>query len=127
MVASGATFAAVAGFPRLAAVSPEFDDLCELVHICRRNARAKLPNQPLRSVGTMSDPDNAPDCDFCKSGHVITSTQEIAFRQWTDKGYVFCRTTIPIGVCDRCGSRHWNEDAEAIIQDVVRQEYRKLF
>jgi hypothetical protein len=63
---------------------------------------------------------------FCKSGHVITSTQEIAFRQWTDKGYVFCRTTIPIGVCDRCGSRHWNEDAEAIIQDVVRQEYRKL-
>jgi len=26
----------------------------------------------------MSDPDNAPDCDFCKSGHVITSTQEIA-------------------------------------------------
>jgi hypothetical protein len=39
---------------------------------------------------------------------------------------VFCRATIPIGVCDRCGSRHWSEDAETIIEDAVRQEYQKL-
>jgi hypothetical protein len=80
----------------------------------------------LRSVGTMSDLDNAQDCDFCKHGHVDIRAQDIAFRQWTDKGYVFCRATIPIGVCNRCGSRHWSEDAEAIIEDVVRREYRKL-
>jgi hypothetical protein len=74
----------------------------------------------------MSDLDNAQDCDFCKHGHVDIRAQDIAFRQWTDKGYVFCRATIPIGICDRCGSRHWSEDAEAIIEDVVRREYRKL-
>jgi hypothetical protein len=75
----------------------------------------------------MSDPSDAQACDFCKLGHVAKRAQQVTFRQWTDKGYVFCRATIPIGVCDHCGSRHWNEDAEAIIEDVVRQEYQKLF
>ena len=50
----------------------------------------------------------------------------ISFRQWTDKGYVFCRAEIPIGVCDCCGAKHWNQDAEAIINEVVRREYDKL-
>jgi len=30
------------------------------------------------------------------------------------------------GICDRCGSRHWNADAEAIIEESVRREYEKL-
>lgn len=74
----------------------------------------------------MSDPSDAPECDFCRRGHIGQRSQRIAFRQWTDKGYIFCRATIPIGICDRCGSRHWNEEAEAIIEDVVRSEYQKL-
>ena len=74
----------------------------------------------------MSDPNDAQVCDFCKGGHVAKRDQQVTLRQWTDKGYVFCRATIPIGVCDRCGSRHWSEDAETIIEDAVRQEYRKL-
>jgi YgiT-type zinc finger domain-containing protein len=82
--------------------------------------------QPSRSVGTMSDPNDAQVCDFCKGGHVAKRNQQVTFRQWTDKGYVFCRATIPIGVCDHCGSRHWSEDAETIIEDAVRQEYQKL-
>jgi hypothetical protein len=82
--------------------------------------------QPSWSVGTMSDPNDAQVCDFCKHGHVAKRNQQVTFRQWTDKGYVFCRATIPIGVCDRCGSRHWSEDAETIIEDAVRQEYQKL-
>jgi len=76
--------------------------------------------------GTMSDADDVERCDFCKRGRVIRRNQQISFRQWTDKGYIFCRAEIPIGVCERCGSRHWNEDAEAIINEVVRQEYDKL-
>ena len=28
--------------------------------------------------------------------------------------------------CDCCGAKHWNQDAEAIINEVVRREYDKL-
>ena len=34
--------------------------------------------------------------------------------------------TIPLGVCDHCGSKHWTEDAEAITEAAVRREYAKL-
>ena len=75
----------------------------------------------------MSDPNHAQVCDFCKDGHVAKRNQQVTFRQWTDKGYVVCQATIPIGVCDRCGSRHLgSQDAETIIEDAVRQEYQKL-
>jgi hypothetical protein len=77
-------------------------------------------------LGPMSDPHDVQDCDFCKKGLVARHSQQIAFRQWTDKGYVFCRATVPVGRCDRCGARHWNADAEAIIEAVVRTEYDKL-
>jgi len=30
-------------------------------------------------------------CDFCKKGRVITRKRQLAFRQWTDRGYVHCR------------------------------------
>ena len=37
-----------------------------------------------------------------------------------------CRAEVPIGVCDHCASKHWNQDAEAIVEEVVRCEYEKL-
>ena len=74
----------------------------------------------------MSDPNDVWHCDFCKVGHVIRRNQQVAFHQWTDRGHVFCHATIPVGVCDRCKSEHWDEDAEAVIQDAVRKEYEKL-
>jgi hypothetical protein len=77
-------------------------------------------------VGIMSDSNDAQRCDFCKIGHVTRQNQQIAFRQWTDKGYVHCQAEIPIGICDHCGAKHWNADAEAIIEDAVRREYDKL-
>jgi len=77
-------------------------------------------------VGIMSDAHHVERCDFCKRGRVARRNQTISFRQWTDKGYVFCRAEIPIGVCDRCGAKHWNQVAEAIIEEVVRREYEKL-
>lgn len=77
-------------------------------------------------VARMPDPNNVLRCDFCKIGRIITSSQEIAFHQWTDKGYVFCRATVPMGVCDHCGAKTWDEDAEKIIEVAVRQEYEKL-
>jgi hypothetical protein len=74
----------------------------------------------------MSTPNDAQRCDSCKIGSVIRGHQQIAFHQWTDKGYVFCHATIPIGVCSNCGSKSWDEAAEAIIEEVARQEYEKL-
>ena len=74
----------------------------------------------------MSDAHDVQLCDFCKRGSVTRRNQPISFRQWTDKGYVFSRAEIPIGVCDCCGSNNWNQDAEAIINEVVRREYDKL-
>jgi hypothetical protein len=62
-------------------------------------------------------------CDFCKRGHVTGCKEGISFRQWND---VFCRAEIPLGVCDCCGAKHWNQDAEAIINEVVRREYDRL-
>jgi hypothetical protein len=74
----------------------------------------------------MSDLDDAQQCDFCKKGRVITRKQQLAFRQWTDRNYVHCRAEVPIGLCDHCGSKHWNQEAEAIVEEVVRREYEKL-
>ena len=73
----------------------------------------------------MFDPDNLLRCDFC-NGTVTKHIEQIKFRQLTDRGYIFCRAEVPIGICNRCSSKHWNKDAEAIVDDIVRQEYEKL-
>ena len=78
------------------------------------------------SVGmTMTDLNDSQQCDFCKKSRVITRKQQLAFRQWTDRGYVHCHVEVPIGLCDQCGSEHWNQEAEAIIEEAVRREYEK--
>jgi hypothetical protein len=41
-------------------------------------------------------------CEICKRGHVTKRTEEMAFRQWSDKGYIQCRVTILVGTCDDC-------------------------
>jgi hypothetical protein len=51
---------------------------------------------------------------------------EIAFKQWTDKGYVYCNVKLRVGVCDRCDAKNWNAQTEAIIRDTVRRERDKL-
>jgi len=48
-------------------------------------------------------------CPFCKRGSLIKEDREIAFSQWTDKGYVVCRVTVPTGVCMRRGSKIFND------------------
>jgi hypothetical protein len=41
-------------------------------------------------------------------------------------GYIHCHAKIPIGLCNSCGWKRWNQEAEAIIEQVVRREYDKL-
>jgi hypothetical protein len=74
----------------------------------------------------MPNEENGDTCFFCKKGKFVIRTEEIAFHQWTDKGYVFCRIPLSIGVCDRCGSRNWNDETEALIDEAVRKEYDKF-
>jgi hypothetical protein len=74
----------------------------------------------------MSNNENGEICYFCKKGHFLRRTEEIAFHQWTDKGYVFCRVSVQMGVCDHCGSRNWSEDAEAVLEEAVRRKYDEL-
>ena len=55
-------------------------------------------------------------CPFCKRGSLIKEDREIAFSQWTDKGYVVCRVTVPTGVCMRRGSKSFTDSAESIAE-----------
>jgi hypothetical protein len=85
--------------------------------------QASSPGKP---GSTMSKLENVQRCDLCKVGNIVKRKREVAFRQWTDKGYVFCRVTIPMGICQHCGSQTWDQATEAIIEAAVRTEYEKL-
>ena len=74
----------------------------------------------------MSDSNEGNLCVFCRRGCVVKHEETIAFHQSTDKGYVFCRVSIPIATCEACGSRTWDEAAEAAIEEAVQREYKKL-
>jgi len=90
------------------------------------SSHAETRERATFAKGSMSNKDRMELCDFCKAGQLIERTQLIAFHQWTDKGYIFCRATVLIGVCDKCGSRNWDDIAEATIDEAVRQAYEKL-
>jgi hypothetical protein len=65
-------------------------------------------------------------CDICQRGMVAKTMEELAFRQWTRKGYVWCRVNIPVVVCADCGAKSWDRQADAIIDDAVNREVDKL-
>jgi hypothetical protein len=57
---------------------------------------------------------------------VVKQNERMRFHQWTGRGYVLCEVTIPVGVCDRCGMKSWDEAAEAIIEQAVREACDRL-
>jgi hypothetical protein len=62
---------------------------------------------------------NVQRCDFCKSGHVTGRNEGNQFPP-ADRCLLSFRN--PLEVCDCCRAKHWNQDAEAIINEVVRRE-----
>jgi YgiT-type zinc finger domain-containing protein len=74
----------------------------------------------------MSQKDDADTCHWCKRGRLVRQRQDLAFYQWTDKGYIFCSAEIPRLICESCGSKAWDDVAESIIEEVVRLENDKL-
>jgi len=74
----------------------------------------------------MTDSAGTDRCDLCKQGGVLKRNETLVFHQWTSRGYVSCKVEIPIGTCDRCGAKTWDDAAEALMDEAVRQEYDKL-
>jgi hypothetical protein len=74
----------------------------------------------------MSDGKEAEICDLCQRGNVVKRNEPMSFHQWTDRGYVSCVVTIPMGICDSCGTKSWDEAAEAVIEEAVREAYDRL-
>jgi len=50
----------------------------------------------------MAAEDEPAICEICNQGRVTKRMEEMAFRQWSDKGYIHCRVTVLIGTCDHC-------------------------
>jgi hypothetical protein len=65
-------------------------------------------------------------CELCERGVKTSREEDLAFQQWTDRGYVSCRVTIPISTCDCCDAKSWDDAAESVIEDAVREAYDQL-
>jgi len=74
----------------------------------------------------MTSQDDSEVCPFCKRGSMVGEDRQLAFRQKTDKGYVFCQLTIPMNVCTHCGFIEWDDAAEAAIECAIRRQYARL-
>jgi hypothetical protein len=63
---------------------------------------------------------------MCGEGYVTTHNATIAFRQWSDKGYIHCRVTIPIDICDRCNARYSSDpEIDKVLDEAFHREYEK--
>jgi hypothetical protein len=65
-------------------------------------------------------------CEICKKGHVAKRTEALAFRQWSDKGYVHCQVRVFMGTCDNCGAKSLDAGSEKILDEAFQREYDKL-
>ena len=64
-----------------------------------------------------------PICTVCKEGHVTKRMEEIAFRQWSDLGFMCCRVAILIGTCDICDAKSLDPGSDKIFSDAFQQAY----
>jgi hypothetical protein len=74
----------------------------------------------------MREPADADLCEICKRGKVVSCEEKLSFQQKTRKGYVFCEVIVPMRTCDTCGTKSWDETAEAMIEQAVRKAYDEL-
>jgi hypothetical protein len=65
-------------------------------------------------------------CEICKQGRVTKRMEEMAFRQWSDKGYIHCRATILIGTCNNCHVKQLDPGSDKILDEAFQREYDKL-
>ena len=65
-------------------------------------------------------------CDFCHKKRVTWKLEDMAFRQWSDKGYVHCRVELQVGTCRGCGAKSLKAGSDEILDAAFQEEYRKL-
>lgn len=53
-------------------------------------------------------------------------TEEITFRQWSDKGYIRCHVTTLVGTCDNCGAKSLPLGSDEAFESAFKEEYGKL-
>ena len=56
-------------------------------------------------------------CEICKQGRVTKRVEEMAFRQWSDKGYIHCRVTVLVGTCDKCRVKSLDPGSDKILDE----------
>lgn len=71
----------------------------------------------------MFDPASILRCIFAKPAESPGTTN----RSHSDSGVT--RATFPVaeirfGICDQCGSQHWNQDAETIVEDAFQHDIK---
>jgi hypothetical protein len=76
-------------------------------------------------VGMPND-EEAETCALCKRGTFVREETELSIRQSTDKGYVQCRVSVPIAICNNCAFRTLLEPAERLIEEAIAIGYAKL-
>ena len=68
-----------------------FSPECEVAHTSPQNISRKLRG-PRRRRGDGAMAAGEPTiCEICKRGRVTKRMEKMAFRQWSDKGYIQCR------------------------------------
>jgi hypothetical protein len=65
-------------------------------------------------------------CEYCKKGRLTKRMEEMAFRQWSDKGYIHCRVMILVGICDHCHANSLDPEADRLFDEAFQREYDKL-
>ena len=65
-------------------------------------------------------------CEICKQRRVTKRMEEMAFRQWSDKGYVHCQVRVFMGTCNNCGAKSLDPGSEKILDEAFQREYDKL-
>jgi hypothetical protein len=66
------------------------------------------------------------ECDFCGKGPLVWRTEEMKFRQWSDKGWVRCSVTLPVGTCAHCHAKSMAAGSDALFEAAFRREYYRL-
>jgi hypothetical protein len=74
----------------------------------------------------MAADEEAVICEICKKGHVTKRAEALAFRQWSDKGYVHCQVRVFMGTCNNCGAKSLDPGSEKILDGAFQREYDKL-
>ena len=90
-----------------------------------------LSSRGLASCGrklrvVMSVNDDVTVCDFCHQKRVTWKSEELAFRQSSDKGYVHCRVRLPMGTCQNCGAKSLEPGSDRMLDAAFEEACRQL-